>query len=228
MYALRVALLAVVGVVALTATGVRFGNHPAYVRVVIDFKGKLAARDVAAGGIVGNIASVNVLRHGVATRISGRKGQGVHVALQPGGGQLLISMNFAWNRFKYLSYAVVGGNRLAIDLWKSAPPAKAAEIRRGAGGCLTLRKWHITAGSVSASGREHGIFENTFQVVVRGAKGRMLGRKTVADGGGGPWSTKVRYTAAHRQAGTLEAVDFRAKDGALDCIAQVRVTLPAN
>jgi hypothetical protein len=38
----------------------------------------------------------------------------------------------------------------------------------------------------------------------------------------------VRYRAVHRQAGTLEAVAFSPKDGALACIAQVRVNLPAG
>jgi hypothetical protein len=66
-----------------------------------------------------------------------------------------------------------------------------------------------------------------FGIVVRGATGNVLGRA-----GGvharGAWTTTVRYRAAHRQEGTLEAVAFSPKDGAISCIAQVRVTLPAS
>jgi hypothetical protein len=41
----------------------------------------------------------------------------------------------------------------------------------------------------------------------------------------GDWSRTFSYVVPARQAGTLEAVDFSAKDGSLVCIAQVRVTL---
>ena len=40
--------------------------------------------------------------------------------------------------------------------------------------------------------------------------------------------TTVHYKVAHRQRGTLEAVAFSAKDGALECLAQRRVTLRAS
>jgi hypothetical protein len=79
---------------------------------------------------------------------------------------------------------------------------------------------------VSARGTEHGVFENTFRVAIRGANGKLLKQRTVVDGGS--WSTTVHYIASHRQAGTLEAVTFSAKDGSLACIAQVHVTLPAS
>jgi hypothetical protein len=63
-------------------------------------------------------------------------------------------------------------------------------------------------------------------MVVRGAHGKVLGRHTVAQHGS--WSAQVGYHASRRQPGTLEAVAFSPKDGALACIAQVRVTLPAS
>jgi hypothetical protein len=224
MFAVRATTLAIVGVAALSATGVRFGNHPAFVRVVVDFNGRVPANQVVFDRLWARTAAVHVARPGITTQTSGGTGQGVRVALQPATQKLNIGMSFAGHRFKYLSYAVVGGNRLAIDLWKSAPPSRAAVIRRA--GCLSLLSWGVKSGSIAVRGTERGIFENTFRVVVRGAKGTVLGRRTVVDGGS--WSTTVRYKASSRQAGTLEAVAFSAKDGALSCIAQVRVTLPAS
>lgn len=224
MYGRGIAVAAVVGVVALTATGVRIGDHPAYVRVVVDFNGKVPEKQVEFDKIAPRMAAVHIAHPGITTATSGRTGEGVRVALQPGTQALQIAMSYDRRRFKYLSYAVVTGNHLAIDLWKSAPPTKAAEIKSGS--CLSLESWHVTKGAVSASGTEHGVFEHTFQVLVRGAKGRVLGRRTVVHGGS--WSASVRYHAAYRRSGTLEAVAFSAKDGALACIAQVRVTLPAT
>jgi Immunoglobulin-like domain of bacterial spore germination len=229
----RIALLAAVGLVALpalagatsqlTATNVRIGDHPAFIRVVVDFNGNVSSREVEADSFATTMATVHVLHPGVTTQVATRRGDGLRVALQPGTQMLHIAANFRAHRFKYVSYAVVTGNRLAVDLWKSAPPSKAAEIRKS--GCLSLRSWHTAKGAVSVSGKERGVFENMFGVVVRGEHGQVLGRKTLH---GRSWSTTVRYHATHRQAGTLEAVDLSAKDGALTCIAQVRVTLPAS
>jgi len=122
MYALRVAVLAAVGVVALTATGVRIGDHPAYVRVVVDFNGKVPVRQVEFDQLTRTIAVLHVAHPGITTQTAGRTADGVRVALQSGTQALHITATFARHRFKYLSYAVVTGNRLAIDLWKSAPP----------------------------------------------------------------------------------------------------------
>jgi len=162
------------------------------------------------------------------SKTSGRSGDGVHVALQSGAQALHIAMNFARHHFKYVSYAVVTGNRLAIDLWKSAPPAFSAVIRKAPDGCLGFSHWSVRAGKVTATGTGHGIFENTLQVAVRGASGTIRGRPGIVVTSGGRWSVTVPYSASHRQAGTLEAVALSPKDGALDCIAQVRVTLPAS
>lgn len=207
----------------LAATNVRIGDHPAFVRVVVDFNGKIPAREVEAGRFGTKLATVRLNHPGVTTQTSGRTGDGVHVALQPGTQMLHISMSFRAHRLKYLSYAVVTGNRLAIDLWKSAPPPSATQTCAG----LSLSSWHVRKGSVSVHGTEHGVFENQFQVAVRGASGKVLGRRTGVHGPGA-WSTTVHYTVAHAQHGTLEAVAFSPKDGAVECLAQRRVTLRAN
>jgi hypothetical protein len=224
MSVLRIAVLAVAGVVALSATGVRIGDHPAYVRVVVDFNGTVPVNQVGFDHLWTRTAALHIDVPGITTWTNGGAGEGVSVSLQPATQALQIGMSFAPRRFKYVSYAVVTGNRLAIDLWKSTPPAKDAEVRNA--GCLSLRGWNVAHGSVVAHGTDHGLFENQFDVVIRGANGRVLGRRHVV--GAGSWSTTVRYAAKHRQAGTLEAVDLSAKDGAADCLAQVRVTLPAS
>ncbi len=227
MYALRLAVVAVVGAAALTATGVRIGAHPAYVRVVVSFNGRVPPSRVAFDKLTATMATLHITRAGITTRTTGQTGEGVRVALQPGTQALNISAAVARHRFKYVSYTVDTvrtGKHLVIDLWKSAPPPGGGAF--GYRSCLSIRSWHVDKGFVSASGTERGVFEKTFQVVVRGANGKVLGRRTIVHGP--PWSAKVKYTASHRQAGTLEAVAFSPKDGALACLYEARVTLPAS
>src|SRR4029079_14856544 len=93
--------------------------------------------------------------HGLTGRVAQVKGPGLRVDLRP-----------ARRRFKYVSYAALGGNRLAIDAFKSAPTGRGAAIRRGKGGCLTLNRARVVrAGVVSAAGREQGLAEHQFQIV---------------------------------------------------------------
>jgi hypothetical protein len=81
----------------------------------------------------------------------------------------------------------------------------------------------VGAGRIEPSGQEHRIFENTFQVLVRGRGGRVLARRYVH--GPGTWKTTLHYKVSQRQPGTLEAVAFSPKDGALQCLHQDRVIL---
>ena len=114
-----------------------------------------------------------------------------------------------------------------IDLWKSAPTSPAAAVGRGARGCLTLRSVVVRPGVVVAAGGEHGLFEHRFRVMVRGRNGGVLGHQSVR-AVAGRWSATVRYRTGRPQVGaTVEAVDFSAKDGALTCLVQARVTLEA-
>jgi len=105
----------------------------------------------------------------------------------------------ARHRFKYLSYAIVGGSRLEIDLWKSAPPPKAAEIRRGPGGCLALDPSSVSAGLVTASGRARGVFENQFPLVLCGSDGTLIAQRTMHVSGG-RWSGQLTYNTSRAQA----------------------------
>jgi hypothetical protein len=206
----------------LLATGVRIGDHPAYVRVVVDFNGKVPASRVEYNGLTPTSAWVSVRQRGAASKTAGSAGNGVRVTFVPGKGQALyVRSRFVRQRFKYVSYTVVGGNRLAIDLWKRASIVKAQTCRG-----LSLSSARAKSGVLFAAGSERDIFENQFQVVVRGKLGAVLARKTVQ--GPGAWNATVHYKAMRRQVGTVEAVASSPKDGSLACIAQRRVTLPAS
>jgi hypothetical protein len=216
-------------VVNLTAYRVRIGDHPAYVRAVVDFTdGTLKSSEIEATdpSPADGTAGVRVSHPWVQAQASSRSASGISVRVAQGVSRLSVDIRAPRGRFKYISYSVVTGDRLGIDLWKSAPPSKGAEIRRGIGGCLTLDSWQVRRGFVNAAGHEHNLFEHQFQLVVRGSDGRVLGRRSVTAARGG-WSSSVHYHASRRQDGTLEAVDLSPKDGALVCLAQTRVSLPA-
>ena len=73
-------------------------------------------------------------------------------------------------------------------------------------------------------GTELNLFEGSFLLRVRNARGGIVGRKIVT--ARGAWHRTVTYTGVPRgQAGTLEAVALSANDGSLACLVQVRVRL---
>jgi hypothetical protein len=115
-------------------------------------------------------------------------------------------------------------HELVLVLWKRVPTA-GATVRRGEHGCLTVDAWHATGGTVTASGRENGIFEHTFALRVRGARGTLVASKPVT-ATRHRWHTTVRARVATKQIGMLEAYDPGASDGAVGmCLAQVRTHL---
>lgn len=212
----------------LTATKVRIGNHGSYVRVVIDFNGTLASSEAEFRSLGLRMATARVNHPGVTTATRGGSGQGVSVHLQPATQGLQIAMSYAARRFKYLSYKVVTGNRLAIDLWKSTPPPSGDAS--GVGTCLsidgTMGMSRPGSSYVEAFGSEHGVFEHTFQVVVRAANGTVLGRKTVTHRGS--YDVKVPYHSSRKETGTVEAVAFSPKDGSVVCLAQQQTPIFAS
>jgi len=218
------------GPTALTAADVRIGDHPAYVRAVVDFVGgtlSFPQLQASEAPLFDGSTSVRLSHAGVRTRARARAAYGVGVRVVGTANQLQIEIRAGKARFKYLSYSVVGTNRLAMDLWKSAPPSSSAELRSGLHGCLTLASARVHAGTVSASGKEHSVFEHQFQLAVRAQNGYVLAHRTVI-ASAGSWSAKLRYRVAHRQPATVEAVAFSPKDGALACLAQTRVSLTAS
>ena len=138
---------------------------------------------------------------------------------------IFVQIEAPRRRFKYVSYVVLSGpERLVADLWKAAPPVRAAQIRRAPDRCLTLGRFSVAGGRVTAAGRERNLFEHSLVVRIRGRDGRLV-RERPATAASGRWNVAFSYTVGRSQAGTLEAVALSARDGALDCIVQVRVTL---
>jgi len=212
----------------LTATRTRIADHPAYVRAVIAFTGgSLRSGELTATDPDPADGSARVrLRHArVRATAPPAAAHGLRVRVAPSANGLTVAATAAPRTFKYLGYhALHHPERLVLDLWKSTPPSPNAHVRQGAGGCLTLGRVVAPPGRITVGGREHGLFEHSFSVVVRSTAGRVLARRSVV-AAGGRWSARIDYTESRRQAGTLEAVAGSPKDGALACLAQARVIL---
>jgi Immunoglobulin-like domain of bacterial spore germination len=112
-----------------------------------------------------------------------------------------------------------------VDVWKSTF-GPAGNVFRGQGGCLTLNRVSAAAGTVTASGTAHGLFENRFRAVLRDAFGGVLASRPVSASGG--WHVALRYTAPQGQGASLEAAASSAKDGALGCLVQKVFALSAS
>lgn len=211
----------------LTATGMRVAAHAGFVRVVVDFSGgRVLAGEVVASDpdpFRDGVVRLPLSRRGVRTLAAPVQAHGVSARISQGSGRIVIRLAGAPRRFKYVAYrALHDPERLAIDLYKSKPPSDAAEIRRGRGGCLSLRRFAVTSRSVTASGRERDLFEHSLVVRLRRAGGRIH-KQRAATAARRRWSTSFRYPRTRRRTGTLEAVALSAKDGTLDCLTQVRV-----
>lgn len=215
----------------LTATHTRIADHPAFVRAVIDFAGgkirhpseMLVATD--AEPYADGVARVRLDAQGVRTEARTARRDGVTVRVIQRRNRLIFRLAAATRRFKYVSYtALRDPERLVVDLWRSAPPTGAAEMRRAPEGCLALTRYDVSRRHAAAAGTEQNLFEHSFVLRLRAADGRTLAEqpRTSADG---RWTGFFRYPAVRPQPGTLEAVALSAKDGALACLAQVRVRL---
>jgi hypothetical protein len=211
----------------LAATNIRIGDHPAFVRVVIDFTGGT----VEPGEVVATdpdpfpdgFVRLPILHPGIKTTATPVRAEGVFARIAQGGGRITIRLTGTDRRFKYVGYAAQHTpERLVIDLYKSRPPTADAEITRGRGGCLTLTSHTVTRKLVKAAGRERALFEHSLVVRLRRSGGRIQ-RQKAETAFQRRWSTSFRYRHTRRQPGTLEAVALSAKDGTLDCLVQVRV-----
>jgi hypothetical protein len=211
----------------LTATKIRIGDHPGFVRVVVDFTGG----SVQAGEVVATdpnpfpdgFVRLPMMHPGVRTTAMPVRAEGVFARIGQGAGRITIRLTGHDRRFKYVGYvAQHTPERLVIDLYKSRPPTAAAEITRGRGGCLTLGSHTVTVTRVMAAGRERDLFEHSLVVRLRREGGRVH-RQKPETAVNRRWSTNFGYRRVARQTGTLEAVALSAKDGTLDCLVQVRV-----
>jgi hypothetical protein len=215
--------------VALTAREIRIGDHPGFVRVVVDFTGgRVEAGEVVAtdpNPFPDGFVRLPLTRAGVRTTADPVRAHGVFARIAQNSGRITIRLTGADRRFKYVGYfAQHTPERLVLDLFKARPPVDAAEILRGRDGCLRLTDHMVTSRHVDAEGRERNLFEHSLVVRLRRTNGRIHRQKpeTAVQG---RWSTSFDYPAAQRQDGTLEAVALSAKDGTLDCLVQVRVRM---
>jgi hypothetical protein len=214
---------------ALTATQIRIGNHPAFVRVVVDFTGgTLHANDAESPdpNPFDGRSRVRITHAGIATTAGAVHDRGVAARIRQGSGFLALRLASRKHRFKYLEHGVLHSpERLVIDLWKARPPSASAEFPTAPqGGCLSIENLDSLPGRIRADGTETDIFEHMFQANVRNRKGRLVGTRPVT-GNAGHWHRTVSFTVGSAQAGTFEVVDLSEQDGSLSCIAQVRVAL---
>ena len=212
-----------------TATAITVTERPGVVRAAIAFTGErfLEGEIVASDPDPFDDGEVRLpLRHtGVRTTAPSVSAAGITVAIAQQANRITIRLTGAPRRFKYVHYrATSDPRRLLVDLYKSAPPGPAAEIRVGAERCLTLRRATVEGRRLRARGRERRLFEHSLAVTVRGADGRIKAQRAV-QAAAGRWRTRFRLPELPAQRGTLEAVAFSAKDGTLDCLVQKRVAL---
>lgn len=216
--------------VDLTALRTRIADHPAFVRVVVDFTdGRLGSNDSEAADpepFADGRVSVDVRHRRIQAQAPARRAHGVRGRITQAANRIRVRLSARPGRFKYLDrYQLGGPDRVVLDLYKSRPPAVGAGIRRAPDGCLELAERSVEPGRIRASGFARFLFENSFQLVVRDATGAPVGDRTVTVGESGRWRRGVRYEVSRAQPGTLEAVAQSARDGALDCLVQTRVRL---
>jgi hypothetical protein len=223
------AVLAPQASAVLTAREIRIGDHPGFVRVVVDFTGgRVEPGEVVAtdpNPFADGFVRLPLTRAGVRTTADPVRDEGVFARIAQGSGRITIRLTGRDRRFKYAGYfAQHTPERLVIDLYKARPPVAGAEILRGRGGCLRLTSHTVTRRHVDAEGRERNLFEHSLVVRLRRSSGRIH-RQRPETAVMRRWTTSFDYPAARRQDGTLEAVALSAKDGTLDCLVQVRVRM---
>jgi Immunoglobulin-like domain of bacterial spore germination len=215
---------------ALTAREIRIGDHPGFVRVVVEFTGgRVIPGEVVAtdpNPFPDGFVRLPLTRRGVRTTAAPVRDHGVFARIaQTSGRRITIRLTGDDRRFKYVGYfAERTPQRLVLDLHKARPPSDAAEIVRGRGGCLRLTEHNVTRERVTAEGRERDLFEHSLVVRLRRNDGRIH-RQQAETAFRRMWSTDFTYSPTRRQTGTLEAVALSAKDGTLDCLVQVRVRM---
>lgn len=221
------------GAAALTATDIRIGMHPAFVRVVVEFSGGIL-RDNETLALdpnpFGGRSTIEMTKPGIDTDAAPESAHGVEALITQHLNRIVLRLHSDRRHFKYLAYEERRSpTRLVVDLWKAKPPSEDAEFptapnRAPLRGCLKIETFSVDPGSATAEGKERRLFEHSFVLALRNRRGERV-RMVPVTASGGNWNETFSYSVGVRQPGTLEAVSFSAKDGAVDCIAQVRVTL---
>jgi immunoglobulin-like protein involved in spore germination len=197
------------------------------VRVVVDFSGgtlAIGAADATDALPADGTARVEVRQAGISALAIDRSAAGVRVRASQATGRVVFGLESARRAFKYLRVSGLHSpERLVLDLYSSKPPTRAAEIRSGRNGCLTLTSVSADGHGFRVRGVERDLFEASFVMRVRDAAGRVVGRRIMT--ARGAWNARIAYRVSAAGTGTLEAVASSAKDGSLACLVQVRVGL---
>ncbi|HSJ74543.1 MAG TPA: hypothetical protein VK904_09510 [Miltoncostaeaceae bacterium] len=225
---------------ALTATDLRVASNPKVVRVIVDFAGaRLTGLERQVDAIDPEISDgrgvVRVNATGItsgATPVTA----GVTARILRRPGSILIRIDGAQNRFKFLQYKVsVPRNVLVIDLWKATADRAATVLSDG---CLRLTDWTGTNGRARARGLElQPLFEHGLVLSLRapGAGGSTLGERAIIAREGtflpdfsgyaipGRWNGGTPPIPGLPRRAMLEAWAASAKDGSLECLVQVPI-----
>jgi hypothetical protein len=136
---------------ALTATKIRVGDHPGFVRVVVDFRGgtlltgEIVASDPNPFG--DGVVRLPLSRRGVRTVAGAVRAHGVSAKVVPGTNRIVVRLAGTPRRFKYVGYrALHGRERLVIDSTRAGrrrPPPRCAARPTAA--------WRWTARSSAAA-----------------------------------------------------------------------------
>jgi hypothetical protein len=227
----------------LTATDLRISSNPKVVRVIVDFAGaRLTGLERQVDAIDPAIADgrgvVRVNATGITAGAAPASGAGVTARIGRRRGSIVIVIDGAAGRFKFLQYKVsVPRNVLVIDLWKATADRAATVLSDG---CLQLTNWTGTNGRARARGLELApLFEHGLVLSLRapGAGGSTLGERPITATEGtflpdfsgyaiaGRWRGGTPLIPGLPRRAMLEAWSASAKDGSLECLVQVPVNV---
>lgn len=225
----------------LTATDLRISSNAKVVRVVVQFAGAgLTGLERQTDSLDPEIADgrgvVRINATGIGSSASAATGAGVRARIGRRPGTIVVLLDAAPNRLKFLQYKVsVPRNVIVIDLWKATADGAATVLNDG---CLLLTNWTGTNGRARARGLELvPLFEHGLVLSLRapGAGGSTLGLKAITATEGtflpdfsgyaiaGRWRGGTPPIAGLPRRAMLEAWSSSAKDGSLDCLVQVPV-----
>jgi hypothetical protein len=229
----------------------RVGDHPAYVVVDVSLaRGGLSDADWKGadlrpldGRAVVRVLSARLRRglpepvfgpRGITVRRYGLRARLVERTAGAGAPQLRVELLSAPRTFKFVAICAKG-RRIVFDMFKAAPPTKAAEIHEGIGpwcqprGAMVMSSARVIRPGLAQGWGEIGVhrflFYATIHVVVRGTQGRVIAHATRVLTRG--WTATLRYHTRKRQVATYEASSNSTITGLFNLV-QVRVVLPAS
>ncbi len=231
-------------IAALQVESVRVTSAPATIRVFVQFTGDPPLTGLERqtdtldpqpldGRAVVRVNATGI-RTGPAPTAAAAAGLQVRISQRP--GNLVILLDSAANRLKFVSYRVsVPRNLLIIDLWRvtTAGAARVLDDR-----CLRMTRWTSLGARATARGLERvPLFEHGLVLTLRGAGGAVIAEKPLIATEGtfrpdfsgystpGTWRGSMPYSVGTVRRAMLEAWSASAKDGSLDCLVQTPVIL---